>query len=58
MRRAWWRFRLAILLIRYGYRGPFEWVNAWRWTAEEDWIVHFEDGESPMDAIREDWSYQ
>jgi hypothetical protein len=54
---AWWRLRLAALLVRYGYVPRFDWLYAYQWTGDDCWTVYYEDGESPMDAVREDWSY-
>ena len=53
IRRQWWRFRVCVLLIWFGcFWKP---RSLWEYAVSlEDYRT---DGESPRQAIMEDWSY-
>lgn len=59
MRKLLWRFHLFILMTWFGYvpirRHNF--LQTWNWTADTVWLDYFEDEYSPMQTLREDWSY-
>lgn len=48
----WWRVRLDFWGFRYGCR--FRYSKA---TGKESWRYRFEHGETPRDALQEDWNY-
>jgi hypothetical protein len=62
--RLWWRFRLAFWMTRWRYTPTTWWnvVETWKWTGEECWAgmlfdVPRNERYSPMEALKEDWSY-
>lgn len=54
MKKFWWTLRLAVLLKWYGFSRLFD---SWNYANEECWQEYREQGLTPMEAIREDWSY-
>jgi hypothetical protein len=59
MKTLWWRIRLFILMLRYGYTPKKRWnlFATWSWTFEDCWIEFMDDGYTPMEALKEDMSY-
>lgn len=58
MKKLWWRVRLFVLLnwFRYTPKRWWNFIETWKWT-KDPWLDMYEWGLSPMEAIREDWSY-
>jgi hypothetical protein len=60
MKVFWWRLRLTVLMTWFGYtpKGRWNLVETWQWTGDGDsWMMMYDWGHSPMEALREDWSY-
>ena len=60
----WWRVRLFALMTWYGYTPDWRWDfrQTWDWTTGEPWAATYFPRErglraTPMEALREDWSY-
>jgi hypothetical protein len=62
-RRFWWRLRLTFLILWFNILYRWEPLKAFAWASSEDWAHYWDDFVeygfrcSPMDAIREEWSY-
>ena len=60
MKKLWWRIRLFVLMTWFDYvpKRRHNFIETFKWTGDKDsWLESYEWGHTPMEALKEDWSY-